>query len=173
MRIEYDDEQFTEEEKANTPKRVKRFHDEWRNCHEFEFTTFENPGYDQLIILRDIDFASLCAHHLLPFTGRAHVGYLPKSKICGISKLARAVDSAAARPQNQERMTAQIADLIEKRLDPRGCMVVVEGRHECMRIRGVKKPASVMVTSALRGAFRDNPSLKDEFLRLIQGRAGI
>jgi len=169
MKIEIPDELFNEEEIQNTPGRYQGFLNEWEKNDNLKFTTFENPGYDQLIILKDIDFSSLCSHHVLPFHGRAHVGYLPGEKICGISKLARVVDKFASRPQIQEKMTNEIADFLENNLKPRGCIVVIEAGHDCMRIRGVKKPASCMITSAVRGEFHRNPSLKDEFLKLISG----
>ncbi len=167
MKLEISDELFNEEEIQNTPRRYQGFLKEWEQNNNLKFTVFENPGYDQLIILKDIDFSSLCSHHVLPFHGKAHVGYLPGEKICGISKLARVVDKFASRPQIQEKMTNEIADFIEEHLHPRGCMVVVEAGHDCMRIRGVKKPASTMVTSAVRGEFLRTPSLKDEFMRLV------
>jgi len=169
MKLSIPDNLFNEEEIQNTPTRYQGFLNEWARNDELKFTTFENPGYDQLIILKDIDFSSLCSHHVLPFHGRAHVGYLPGEKICGISKLARVVDKFASRPQIQEKMTNEIADFLENNLKPRGCIVVIEAGHDCMRIRGVKKPASCMITSAVRGEFHRNPSLKDEFLKLISG----
>ena len=167
MKLSIPDELFNDEEIQNTPRRYQGFLKEWEQNDNLKFTVFENPGYDQLIILKDIDFSSLCSHHVLPFHGKAHVGYLPGEKICGISKLARVVDKFASRPQIQEKMTNEIADFIEEHLHPRGCMVVVEAGHDCMRIRGVKKPASTMVTSAVRGEFLRTPSLKDEFMRLV------
>ncbi len=169
MKLELPDNLFNEEEIQNTPTRYQGFLNEWARNDELKFTVFENPGYDQLIILKDIDFSSLCSHHVLPFHGRAHIGYLPGEKICGISKLARVVDKFASRPQIQEKMTNEIADFLENNLKPRGCIVVIEAGHDCMRIRGVKKPASCMITSAVRGEFHRNPSLKDEFLKLISG----
>jgi len=170
MIIEIPDELFDEESLKNTPKRIERFKEEWKKAQNFKFTTFENPNYDQMIILKDIDFYSLCQHHLLPFYGKAHIGYIPDKKICGISKLARVVDKFASKPQLQERLTQEIADFIEKRLKPKGVMVVIEGIHLCMRMRGVKKPNSVMVTSAIRGVFRNPPegyNPREEFLKLI------
>lgn len=166
MKIEIPDSYFNEEELQNTPDRVSRFFQELKDRQEFKFTSFPNEGYDQLILLSPIDFTSFCSHHLLPFIGVAHVGYLPRDKICGISKLARLVDKWAARPQLQERMTTQIADELQSVLSPRGCMVVIEAQHECMRSRGIKKPHSKMITSAVRGEFRTDSSLKEEFLRL-------
>ena len=167
MKLELDNSLFTEEERENTPKRLKRFEKEWKNSSKFKFTIFPNLGYNQMIILKDIEFASLCAHHLLPFHGKACIGYIPDKKICGISKLARVLDKFAHTPQTQERLTEQVADFLDKNLKPLGVMVVLEAAHDCMRIRGVQKQNSVMITSALKGAFEyDTP--RSEFLRLIK-----
>lgn len=167
MKLDMPDDLFTDEELTNTPNRYQGFVEEWEGNREVRFTTFPNPGYDQLVILKDIDFSSLCSHHVLPFHGKAHIGYLPGERICGISKLARVVDAFASRPQIQERMTAEIADYLMAEMNPKGCIVVVEAAHDCMRIRGVKKPNSTMVTSAVRGLFLENPDLKQEFIRLL------
>ena len=127
--------------------------------------------YDEVVLLRDIEFHSLCEHHLLPFTGRAHVAYLPDGKVVGLSKLARLVEGYARRPQVQERLTMQIADALMDELNPIGAVCVIEAVHTCMTMRGVRKPGSVMVTSALRGIFKDNPSSRAEVLALISGNA--
>src|SRR5438270_11808271 len=119
--------------------------------------TVFHERYDEVVLLRDIEFHSLCEHHLLPFTGRAHVAYLPDGKVVGLSKLARLVEGYARRPQVQERLTTQIADALMEELSPVGAACVVEASHTCMTVRGAKKPGSVMVTSALRGLFKDNP----------------
>lgn len=169
MNLTLSDDLFNDEEIENTPSRYQGFLEEWAKNDNVKFTTFENPGYDQLIILKDIDFSSLCSHHVLPFHGKAHIGYLPGEQICGISKLARVVDKFASRPQIQEKLTNEIADFIEEHLHPIGCIVVIEAGHDCMRIRGVKKPSSCMITSALKGKFLTNPSLKSEFMELIRG----
>jgi GTP cyclohydrolase I len=134
-------------------------------------TTFE-ADHDEMVLVRDIPFASACEHHLVPFMGRAHVGYIPGNdgRITGLSKLARVVDTFAKRPQVQERMTVQIADAIEAGLAPRGVLVVLEAEHLCMSMRGVKKPGSVTVTSAVRGLFRDNAATRGEAMRLIGHR---
>jgi len=131
--------------------------------------TVFHEKYDEVVLLRDIEFNSLCEHHLLPFTGRAHVAYLPDGKVVGLSKLARLVEGYARRPQVQERLTMQIADAVMDELTPIGAVCVVEAVHTCMTIRGVRKPGSVMVTSALRGIFKDNPSSRAEVLALISG----
>jgi len=168
MQINIPDELFGEEELRNTPDRIKRFMKEWENNDEFKFTTFENPGYDQIVILKNIDFASVCSHHLLPFLGKAHIGYIPGKKICGISKLARVVDKFASRPQIQERLTQQIADFIVEQLKPIGVIVVMEAQHQCMSIRGIKKANAVMVTSALKGLFKEDGKARAEFMELIR-----
>jgi GTP cyclohydrolase I len=168
MKIEYEDNLFNKEEKENTPERIERFHKEWAENANFKFTVFDNPGYDQMIICKDIDFASLCSHHLLPFKGRAHIGYIPDKKICGLSKLARTVDAFASKPQLQEGLTEDITSFISDKLKPLGLMVVLDAAHDCMRIRGVKKPNSTMVTSSVKGVFRDKPQAREEFLRLIK-----
>ena len=125
--------------------------------------------YDEMVVVKDICFSSLCEHHMLPFMGRAHIGYLPNGKIVGLSKLARVVEDMAHRPQVQERMTEQIADLLMQELDARGVAVVVEAVHTCMTIRGVRKPNSLCITSAMRGKFKDNQSTRAEVLALIRG----
>jgi GTP cyclohydrolase I len=126
--------------------------------------------HDEMVLVTDIEFASCCEHHLLPFTGKAHVGYLPDGKIVGLSKLARVVEVFARRPQVQERMTEQIADLIMNELQPRGVGVIVEASHSCMTIRGVRKPGTTMRTSALRGMFKTNPATRAEFIALVRGQ---
>ena len=126
--------------------------------------------YDEIVLVRDIAFNSVCEHHLLPFMGHAHIGYLPNGRVLGLSKLARVVEVVSHRPQVQERMTEQIADLLEKDLGAKGVAVVVEASHTCMTIRGVRKPASVCVTSAMKGLFRSNVSSRAEVLSLIYGR---
>lgn len=123
--------------------------------------------YDEVVLLRDIDFHSLCEHHLLPFHGVAHVAYLPDDKVVGLSKLARTVDAFARRPQVQERMTCQIADALMKHLAPKGVVVVVEAEHLCMKMRGVQKPNGTMVTSAVRGVFKESAAARAEVMSLI------
>jgi GTP cyclohydrolase IA len=123
--------------------------------------------YDELVLVRDISFNSMCEHHLLPFMGVAHVGYLPKGKVVGLSKLARVVEEISKRPQVQERMTHDIADLVHKELDAKGVIVVLEATHTCMTIRGITKPGSLTVTSAVRGLFKSNQSSRAEAMSLI------
>jgi GTP cyclohydrolase I len=126
--------------------------------------------YSEMIVLKDIDFYSLCEHHILPFFGRAHVAYLPRHRIVGVSKLARLVEVYARRLQVQERMTSQIANTIEEQLDPLGVGVVLEAEHLCMRMRGIEKQNSTVVTSAMLGALRDNQKTREEFMTLIGRR---
>ncbi len=129
-------------------------------------------AYDQMVIVRDIEFYSLCEHHLLPFLGRVHVAYMPAGKVIGLSKIPRIVDIFARRLQVQERMTRQIADLLEEILEPKGVAVVVEGMHLCSMMRGVKKHGARMTTSAMHGAFRTNAATRQEFLENISRGAG-
>lgn len=127
-------------------------------------------NYDELVLVKDISFNSMCEHHLLPFIGNAHVGYLPRGKVVGLSKLARVVEEVSHRPQVQERMTHQIADLLQQELDPKGVIVVIEAAHSCMTIRGVRKPGSMTITSAVRGLFKTNHPSRAEVMAFIQGR---
>lgn len=127
------------------------------------------PSYDEMVIVKDIPFYSMCEHHLLPFHGRAHVAYIPKEgRITGISKLARVVDAHARRLQVQERMTADIASSLMRKLNPKGAMVVVEAEHLCMTMRGIRKPGSITVTSVVTGIFRENPATRAEAMTLIK-----
>ncbi len=157
-----------------TPARVARMYAElFMGLHL-------NPGrhlkkvfaeqYDELVLVRDISFNSMCEHHLLPFIGVAHVGYLPRGKVVGLSKLARVVEEVSHRPQVQERMTHQIADLLQQELDPKGAIVVLEASHSCMTIRGIRKPGSVTITSAVRGLFKTNQASRAEVMAFIQGQ---
>ena len=151
----------------DTPRRVAAAYADFLTPRPFRLTTFPNDeGYDQLIIARNIRFHSLCEHHLLPFVGYAHVAYLPKDKILGLSKLARLVEMFARDLQVQERMTQQIANWLQEQLDPKGVGVIVEAEHMCMALRGIEKPGSTAVTSALLGAVRNDVRTRDEFLRL-------
>jgi GTP cyclohydrolase I len=158
----------------DTPKRVAKAYGDWfsgyqRDPHDYLARTFEEvAGYDELIVLRDIEYESHCEHHMAPIIGRVHVGYLPDGKVVGISKLARVVEAYARRFQVQEKMTAQIAQCIQDVLQPRGVAVVVEGTHECMTTRGVHKRGVSMVTSKMLGAFREDARTRAEFLRFIE-----
>lgn len=157
----------------DTPARVARAFEEWfggykEDPEEYLKRTFEEvEGYDEMITLRDIRFESHCEHHLAPIIGKVHVAYLPTNKVVGISKLARVVETYARRLQVQEKMTAQIANSIQKVLEPKGVAVVVEGAHQCMTTRGVHKPGVTMVTSTMLGEFRKNPMTRREFLTVI------
>ena len=133
--------------------------------------TFDE-GHKELVVLRDIPFASLCEHHLMPFTGVAHVGYIPQGRVVGLSKLARLVEGYARRPQVQERLTSEIADALMEEIAPDGCGVVIEAVHTCMTIRGIRKPGATMVTSAVRGGFRRRPATRAEFFSIVRGGAG-
>jgi len=123
--------------------------------------------YDEIVLVRDISFCSMCEHHLLPFTGKAHIAYLPSGKVVGLSKLARVVEEVARRPQVQERMTHTVANLIADRLSARGVAVVIESTHSCMTMRGIRKPGSLCLTSAMRGTFKTDPKSRAEVLELI------
>jgi GTP cyclohydrolase I len=156
---------LTDESLRDTPRRVAAAYSELLTPLPFEPTTFpNNEGYDELVVARSIPFHSLCEHHLLPFHGVAHVAYLPGARIVGLSKLGRVVESFARRLQVQERMTVQIADWIEEYLEPRGVGVVLEAEHLCMSLRGVQKPGTITVTSALHGIVRDDARTRQEFL---------
>ena len=158
----------------NTPDRVSRMYAEifegLREDSSQVLNTVFSEDYDEIVLLKDIPFVSVCEHHLMPFTGKAHAAYLPGNKIVGLSKLARAVDHFAKRPQVQERLTKQIADLISSALEPKGVTVVIEATHTCMTMRGVKKPGGVMTTSAMRGLMRENQATRNEVLNLIYGK---
>ena len=130
-----------------------------------------DEGHDEMVILRDIPFFSICEHHLFPFRGAAHIAYVPRGRVVGISKLARLVDAIARRPQLQERLTAQIADIMMDGLQPDGVAVAVEAEHLCMTMRGIKKPGSRMVTSAMRGTFQTQDETRAEFLALVRSSA--
>jgi len=158
----------------NTPLRIARMY------AELFGGMFEDPArhlvihfseqYDEMVVLRNIPFHSMCEHHLLPFMGKAHVAYLPRGRVVGVSKLARVVESCARRPQVQERLTSQIADLLVNKLQAKGAAVIIEAEHTCMTIRGAKKPGSIMVTSAMRGLFKSNLATRTEAINLLTGK---
>lgn len=156
-----------------TPARVARMYAELfsglRTDPKPHLQKFFDEHCDEVVLIRDIEFHSMCEHHLLPFLGKAHVGYLPNGKVIGLSKLARVVEVVSRRPQVQERMTETIANLLETELDARGVAVVVEAEHTCMTIRGVRKPGSSCVTSAMKGVFRTDASSRAEVMQLIYG----
>lgn len=155
----------------DTPKRVARMYAEvfaglYDDAQKY-VQTFFSEQYDELVVLRDIPFYSFCEHHLLPFEGKAHVAYLPNGRVVGLSKLARVVDAFARRPQVQERLTMQVADLLTNSLQAKGVAVVMEAKHSCMTCRGVKKPNSVMITSAVRGICRSDARTRAEVMALL------
>ena len=156
-----------------TPARVARMYAEmFSGLHDdarVHLQKFFTEQYDEMVLVRDISFNSMCEHHMLPFSGKAHIGYVPNGKVVGLSKLARVVEVVSHQPQVQERMTEQIANLLIEELDVKGVAVVIEATHSCMTIRGVRKPSSVCVTSAMKGIFRSNLSSRSEVMTLIYG----
>jgi len=156
-----------------TPARVARMYAElFSGLHDdprIHLRKFFTEKYDEMVLVRDISFNSMCEHHMLPFTGVAHIGYIPNGRVVGLSKLARVVESVSHRPQVQERMTEEIANLLIEELDVKGVAVVIEATHSCMTIRGVRKPGSICVTSAMKGIFRSNLSSRSEVMTLIYG----
>ena len=160
----------------DTPMRVAKAYEDWfsgyrENPVDYLQRTFQEvDGYDEMIVLRDITYESHCEHHMAPIIGKVHVGYLPKNKVVGISKIARVVDAFARRFQVQEKMTAQIANCIQDVLQPKGVAVVVEGKHQCMTTRGIHKSNVSMVTSQMVGTFRKDARTRSEFLRMIEAQ---
>lgn len=161
----------------DTPERVARMFSElFRGLREEPSKHTEkifHEDYNEIVLLKDIPFCSTCEHHLMPFIGKAHIAYLPNEAVLGVSKLARILDSFAKRPQIQERLTNQVADFLMESLDPKAVAVVLEASHSCMTVRGVQKPGSVMVTSALRGGFIRDPRSRAEVLSLIRSESVI
>ncbi len=172
-------EDVSREGLRDTPARVVRSYEEFFNGYDEDpvallARTFEEiEGYDEMVVLRDIRIESHCEHHMVPIIGRAHVAYLPGTRVVGISKLARVVDAYAHRFQIQEKLTAQIANTINEVLQPRGVAVMIEAGHQCMSTRGVHKPGSSMVTSRMLGAFRDDQATRKEFLSIISSRSCV
>jgi GTP cyclohydrolase I len=159
----------------DTPSRVARMYAEicggLQESPDHHLSVSFEADHDEMVMVRDIPMYSLCEHHLIPFIGKAHVAYIPNDdgRITGLSKIARLVDAYARRPQVQERLTTQVADELERTLEPRGVLVVLEAEHLCMSMRGVRKPGSTTVTSAVRGLFRENPATRYEAMRFIPG----
>ena len=172
--IEAIGEDPTREGLVGTPRRIAEMYAELFNGMSIdpkqELTVGFDEGHHEMVILKDIPFYSLCEHHFLPFYGVVHVGYIPKGRVVGASKLARVVEILAKRPQIQERLTTQIADTILEALNPEGVAVVIQAEHLCMTMRGIKKQGSNILTSAMRGLFRKSPLTRSEFLSLVQGR---
>jgi len=162
---------LNDEHIKDTPRRVAKM---WLNellVSDSEIPkvkVFKNPGYDEIILEKDITFNSMCAHHMLPFTGVGHIAYIPNQKMVGISKLARILDFYSARLQVQEQLTQQVCDFLWEELEPLGVAVILEATHGCMTIRGIKKPGSSLVTSAMKGAFMSSASARQELLELIK-----
>jgi len=159
-----------------TPRRMAEMYDEIFGGLAIDPTEYLKVGFDvshdEMVILRNIPFYSMCEHHFLPFHGEAHVGYIPDGRVVGISKLARVVEAYARRPQIQEQLTSQVAEAVMEALHPDGVAVVIEAEHLCMTMRGIKKPGSRMVTSAMRGSFKASPVTRAEFLSLVHGARG-
>ena len=165
--LELDDPNLAETDLRVAKMYIEMFHGLSEGA-EPRVTTFPNAeGYEHMVMERDIPFYSMCAHHLVPFYGEAHIAYIPGDSILGLSKFARILEFYAKRPQLQERLTEQVADFIVEKLEPRGAMVVIEARHLCVEMRGVKKPGALTVTSALRGVFHSRP-VREEFLDLLR-----
>lgn len=162
---------------VDTPQRVARFYAEvFGGVHldpgEVLDAFFGDEHYQEIVMVREIPFYSMCEHHFVPFHGAAHVAYMPRGRVTGLSKLARLVEGFARRPQMQERLTAQVADTLDKRLNPLGVLVVIEAEHLCMSMRGVKKPGAKTVTSAVRGIMESNPATRAEAMSLLFGTSG-
>lgn len=172
MKIEINDDYFCEEELENTPKRYERFLKEWLiDSSNFEFTTFKNPNYDEMVMITDITFYSMCSHHLVPFFGKAHIAYIPDKKLAGLSKFARVVDKFSHKPQIQERLTMEILRFLVAKLDPHWLMVIMEAEHLCMSMRGVNKPGHKTITNAIYEKPKCELSLnncKEEFMKMIK-----
>jgi GTP cyclohydrolase I len=160
----------------NTPNRVARMYDELTAGYHVDPVKLVNGAvfnvdYDELVLVKDIDFYSMCEHHMLPFYGKAHVAYIPNGKVIGLSKIPRIVEMFARRLQIQEQMTSQIAQFLQETLEPQGVAVVVEGAHMCAMMRGVKKENTKMTTSKMTGVFKDNPKTRDEFIQLLRNNS--
>ncbi len=152
-----------------TPQRVARMWEEFEKLRSFDMKLFEEFGtYNEMVLVKDIKFYSLCEHHLLPFFGSVHIAYIPDGVICGLSKLVRTVRSFSLRPQVQERLTEEIADFLERELKPKGVGIVVEAEHLCISMRGAMSPGHLTVTSALRGVFLKDMKTREEFLKLVK-----
>lgn len=176
MILEAVGEDLNREGLRDTPLRVANMYTELfcgleQDPRQHLKTCFVEDGHDEIVLVKDISFYSMCEHHLLPFYGKAHLAYLPaEGRIVGLSKLVRVIETLSRRPQLQERLTSNIADIITEELEPKGVVVVIEAEHLCMSIRGVSKPGAVTVTSAVRGLFRRNQSSRSEVFSLIEGK---
>jgi len=153
-----------------TPERIARMWEEFESLRSFDMKLFEEFGdYNEMVLVKDIQFYSLCEHHLLPFYGKVHIAYIPNGVICGLSKLVRTVRALALRPQVQEKLTEEIADFLERELKPKGVGIIVEAEHLCMSMRGAMSPGHTTTTSALRGVFLNDMKTREEFLKLTKG----
>ncbi len=166
--LEFMDKEPRREGLRDTPARYQKFIKEFFEDRPFNLTVFENEGYDEMVIQTNIAFYSLCEHHLLPFFGYGAVAYIPDKKIVGLSKLTRTLSHFSHRLQTQERITTQVAEFLEEKLQPKGIGVVLTARHLCMEMRGVEKPGAQTTTSCLKGSFKANASTRSEFLQIIQ-----
>jgi GTP cyclohydrolase I len=166
--LPYLDKEPEREGLQKTPARYQRFVKEFFTEQPFKLTVFKNEGYDEMVIQTNIAFYSICEHHLLPFFGYGAIAYIPDKNIVGLSKLARTLNHFSRRLQTQERLTTQVVEFLEERLQPKGIGVMLTGRHLCMEMRGVQKPGTQTTTSALRGSFKSNPSTRAEFLKIIE-----
>jgi GTP cyclohydrolase I len=153
-----------------TPERYKNFLEEFLNPAKPDITIFDSEGYDEMVVQTKIPFYSLCEHHLLPFFGYGSIAYIPNQKIVGLSKLARILDYASRRLQNQERITIQVAEFLAEAISPKGVGVVLNARHLCMEMRGVQKPGALTTTSCVRGLFKSDPRTRAEFMQLVQSK---
>lgn len=162
------DEKPNREGLKETPIRVAKFYEQFLNPPVFNFTTFEKEGANEMVCVHNIPFYSICEHHLVPFFGEAHIGYIPSTKWVGLSKLPRVLDMFARRFQNQERITHQVAEYLVKHLEPLGVAVVLRARHLCMEMRGVEKPGAVTTSSTMLGTFFTDYNARQEFLQLIK-----
>jgi GTP cyclohydrolase I len=160
------DENPTREGLRNTPRRYENFLQEFLRPEPFELTTFDNEGYDEMVLQTNIPFYSICEHHLVPFFGTGAIAYIPDQKIVGLSKLARTLDHFSRKLQNQERITIEVANFLMEALAPKGVGVILRARHLCMEMRGVQKPGATTVTSCVKGNFKSRPATRAEFLRL-------
>ena len=161
-------EDLNREGLKETPKRFLKFLLEFTHPEPFKFTCFKNEGIDEMIIVKDIKFASLCEHHILPFMGVGHIAYVPNKKIVGISKIPRTLEYFSRGLMNQERITENVAEFLMKELEPKGVAVTLSAMHTCMAIRGIQKPDALTVTSSMKGVFLTNQSCREEFLNLIK-----
>lgn len=166
--ISFIDKNPSREGLQKTPDRYQRFVEDFFTEQPFEFTVFNNEGYDEMVVQANIAFYSMCEHHLLPFFGTGSIAYIPDQKIVGLSKLARTLDHFSHRLQNQERITTQVAEFLQENLQPKGIGVILTGRHLCMEMRGVQKAGTETKTSCLKGSFKTNQATRSEFLEMVR-----